>query len=59
MKQHKCREMDLPWLCSELDKLRRPTVDYQYMSQYMPRSRGAQRAAIAAQAAAKEGAQQG
>jgi hypothetical protein len=55
MKQHKCRETDLPWLCSELDKLRRPTVD----CQYMPCSRDAQRAAIAAQAAAKEGAQQG
>ncbi|GAO73244.1 hypothetical protein P245_27965 [Comamonas thiooxydans] len=55
MKQHKCRETDLPWLCSELDKLRRPTVD----CQYMPRSWDAQRAAIAAQAATKEGAQKG
>ncbi|MCO8251154.1 hypothetical protein [Comamonas thiooxydans] len=53
MKQHKCRETDLPWLCSELDKLRRPTVD----CQYMPRSWDAQRAAIAAQSAAKEGSQ--
>lgn len=47
MKQHKCRETDLPWLCSELDKLRRPTID----CQYMPRSWDDQRAAIAAQAA--------
>jgi hypothetical protein len=47
MKQHKCRETDLPWLCSELDKLRRPTVD----CQYMPGSWDEQRAAIAAQAA--------
>nr|WP_314705940.1 hypothetical protein [uncultured Comamonas sp.] len=46
MKQHKCRETDLPWLCSEVDKLRRPTVD----CQYMPRSWDAQRAALAAQA---------
>ena len=45
MKQHKCRETDLPWLCSEVDKLRRPTVD----CQYMPRSWDAQRAALAAQ----------
>lgn len=49
MKQHKCRETDLPWLCSELDKLRRPTVD----CQYMPRSWDAQRESIAAIAAAK------
>lgn len=34
MKQHKCRETDLPWLCSELDTLSRPTID----CQYMPRS---------------------
>ena len=46
MKQHKCRETDLPWLCYEVDKLRRPTVD----CQYMPRSWDAQRAALAAQA---------
>lgn len=46
MKQHKCRETDLPWLCSEVDKLRRPTVD----CQYMPRSWDAQRAALTAQA---------
>lgn len=51
MKQHKCRETDLPWLCSEVDKLRRPTVD----CQYMPRSWDAQRAALAAQA--KQGAE--
>lgn len=29
--QHDCRETDVPWLCSEIDKLRRPTVDMQYM----------------------------
>ena len=46
IKQHKCRETDLPWLCSEVDKLRRPTVD----CQYMPRSWDTQRAALAAQA---------
>jgi hypothetical protein len=46
MKQHKCRETDLPWLCTEVDKLRRPTVD----CQYMPRSWDTQRAALAAQA---------
>lgn len=51
MKQHKCRETDLPWLCSEVDKLRRPTVD----CQYMPRSWDAQRAALAA--LAKQGEQ--
>lgn len=44
MKQHKRRETDLPWLCTEVDKLRRPTVD----CQYMPRSWDAQRAALAA-----------
>ena len=49
MKQHRCRETDLPWLCSEVDKLRRPTVD----CQYMPRSWDAQRESIAAIAAAK------
>ena len=49
MRQHNCRETDLPWLCSELDKLRRPTVD----CQYMPRSWDAQRESIAAIAAAK------
>ncbi len=47
MKQHKCRETDLPWLCSELDTLRRPTID----CQYMPRSWVDQRDAIATQAA--------
>lgn len=46
MKQHKCRETDLPWLCTEVDKLRRPTVD----CQFMPRSWDAQRSALAAQA---------
>jgi len=46
MKQHKCRETDLPWLCTEVDKLRRPTVD----CQYMPRGWDAQRAALASQA---------
>jgi hypothetical protein len=46
MKQHKCRETDLPWLCTEVDKVRRPTVD----CQFMPRSWGAQRSALAAQA---------
>ena len=51
MKQHKCRETDLPWLCSELDSLRRPTID----CQYMPRSWDDQRAAIAAQAAQQGG----
>ena len=53
MKQHKCRETDLPWLCSEVDKLRRPTVD----CQYMPRSWDAQRVALAQ--AAKQGAPNG
>ncbi|MDH1788499.1 hypothetical protein N5D77_18165 [Comamonas thiooxydans] len=53
MKQHRCRETDLPWLCSEVDKLRRPTVD----CQYMPRSWDAQRESIAAIAAAKGEAQ--
>lgn len=53
MAQHRCRDTDLPWLCSEVEKLRRPTVD----CQYMPRSWDAQRAAIAAQSAAKEGSQ--
>lgn len=47
MRQHSCRDTDLPWLCSEIDKLRRPTVD----CQYMPRSWDDQRAAIAASAA--------
>ena len=46
MAQHRCRETDLPWLCSEVDKLRRATID----CQYMPRSWDEQRAAIAAQA---------
>lgn len=55
MAQHRCRDTDLPWLCSEVDKLRRPTVD----CQYMPRSWGEQRVQIHAQAAAKEGVQQG
>ena len=49
MAQHRCRDTDLPWLCSEVDKLRRPTVD----CQYMPRSWDAQRESIAAIAAAK------
>jgi hypothetical protein len=53
MKQHQCRETDLPWLCTEVDKLRRPTVD----CQYMPRSWDTQRAALAAQA--KQGAPNG
>ncbi|WP_052263562.1 hypothetical protein [Comamonas thiooxydans] len=47
MKQHKCRETDLPWLCSELDTLSRPTID----CQYMPRSWDDQRDTIATQAA--------
>ena len=47
MKQHKCRGTDLPWLCSELDTLRRPTID----CQCMPRSWDDQRDAIATQAA--------
>ena len=47
MAQHRCRDTDLPWLCAEVDKLRRATVD----CQYMPRSWDDQRAAIAAQAA--------
>lgn len=46
MSQHRCRDTDLPWLCCEIDKLRRPTVD----CQYMPRSWDEQRAAIAASA---------
>lgn len=46
MQQHQRRKTDLPWLCSEVDKLRRPTVD----CQDMPRSWDAQRAALAAQA---------
>lgn len=46
MAQHRSRSTDLPWLCSEVDKLRRPTVDFQHM----PRSWDAQRAALAAQA---------
>lgn len=52
MAQHRCRETDLPWLCAEVDKLRHPTID----CQYMPRSWDEQRAAIAAQA--KQGEQQ-
>ena len=51
MTQHRCRETDLPWLCSEMDKLRRTTVD----CQYMPRSWDDQRAAIAAPVAAQGG----
>ena len=51
LKQHKCRDTDLPWLCSEVEKLRRPTVDFQYM----PRSWDDQRATIAAQAAVQRG----
>ena len=46
MAQHRCRETDLPWLCTEVDKLRRPTVD----CQYMPRNWDEQRAILAAQA---------
>jgi len=46
MAQHRSRSTDLPWLCSEVDKLRHPTVDVQHM----PRSWDAQRAALAAQA---------
>ena len=31
MAQHRCRESDLPWLCSEIDALQRPTIDAQDM----------------------------
>ncbi len=47
MAQHRSRDTDWPWLCPEVEKLRRPNVD----CQYMPRSRDDQRAAIAAHAA--------
>lgn len=45
MKQHQCRGTDLPWLCSEIDQLQRPTVDAQDM--HKMRSNSEQRAALA------------
>lgn len=37
--QMRCRDTDLPWSCFEVDLLRRPTVD----AQYLPRGRDEQR----------------
>ncbi|UOF78429.1 hypothetical protein [Caudoviricetes sp.] len=31
MRQHRCRDTDLPWLCSEIDAIQRPTIDAQDM----------------------------
>ncbi|MEY1661557.1 hypothetical protein [Isoalcanivorax beigongshangi] len=31
MGQHRCRETDIPWPCSEVEPLVRPTVDVQFM----------------------------
>lgn len=41
MRQHFMRETDLPWLCDEIDTLRRATVDQQDM-----RSRSTQQASL-------------
>lgn len=46
VRQNRFRESDLPWLCSEIDALQRPTVDHQDMAKL--RSNEEQRAAIQA-----------
>ena len=46
MRQHRCRESDLPWLCSEIDVIQRPTIDVQDMHKI--RSKDDQRKVIEA-----------
>lgn len=48
MRQHRCRETDLPWPCEQIDAIQRITVDVQYMGSYAK-----QRAALAKHGAAK------
>jgi hypothetical protein len=46
MRQHRSRESDLPWLCSEIDAIQRPTIDAQDM--YKIRGKEDQKKAIEA-----------
>ncbi len=45
IRQNKARDTDIPWPCDEIDKLARPTVDFQHM-----RPRSERLAELAAQA---------
>jgi hypothetical protein len=44
MSQHRSRDSDLPWLCSEIDAIQRPTIDAQDMHKI--RNSAEQRAAM-------------
>jgi hypothetical protein len=51
MSQHRSRDSDLPWLCSEIDAIQRPTIDAQDMHKI--RNSAEQRAAMLASAPEK------
>jgi hypothetical protein len=51
MRQHRSRESDIPWLCSEIDAIQRPTVDVQDM----PRSPVHQREVVKSVHSIKDG----
>jgi hypothetical protein len=45
MRQHECRDTDVPWPCSEIEPLKRPTIDVQEMPRSIKQQRTAMRSA--------------